>query len=79
MINFDSCYRTLKEFRPGATFAVAFDTTDEIYLLLNPMTINDGDTCKCCFAVNLSTGVVSEMDSSLFVIPLNIRAEICLS
>lgn len=79
MINFDARYRTLKEFRPGATFAVALDTLDKIYLLLNPMTINDGDTCECCFAVNLSTGDVSEMDPSLFVIPIDIRAGICLS
>lgn len=79
MIIFDPCYITLKTLNPGATFVVALDTTDKIYLLLNPMTIKDGDTCECCFAVNLSTGEVSEMDSSLFVIPLNIRAGIRLS
>lgn len=79
MINFNPCYMTLKTLNPGATFVVALNSTEKIYLLLNSETIKGGDICDCCFAVNLSTGEVSEMESSLLVIPLDISAEICLS
>jgi len=84
MINFDSCYKNAKKIalealKPGATFAIALDPKKKSYLLLNPKTIENGDTYGCCFAVDLSTGDISEMASSLCVVPLEIDAEIHLS
>lgn len=84
MINFDPCYRNakkieLKTLTPGATFAIALDSTEKAYLLLDSKTIENGDVDKYCFAVGLSTGEVSKMSSFLPVIPLDIRAEIYLS